>query len=810
MATPSGALAGIRVVDLATARGELAGRVLADLGAEVIAVEPRDGAAARRRAPFANGSLYWAAVALGKRSVVLDLEDPADRERLRRLVSTADVLIESFDPGTLDALDLGYGDLASLNPALVYVSITPYGLDGPQAAAPASDLTLEAAGGLLGLQGDRDRPPIPVGFPQAYLHAGVQAAADTVIALHERLRSGRGQQLDVSTQAAVVWTLMNATGYPPNTGGNAPGSAEERAEPPPQLFPGLTLPRLWECHDGYVQFNVGLPGIGGRTFHALMRWAETEGALPEELRGLDWQRWTAAVRKGERDVEQVSRALEALRPFLAQRTKAELQAFSNEQRIVLAPIYDVADLLADRQLAAREFWTQLGGHTHPGPFARLSRTPIALRSPAPALGEAQSLLETPQRTLPLPTPTAAPRESAFAGLKVADFAWVGVGPMISKALADHGACVVHVESSTRVDVLRRLPPFKDGEPGLDRSQFMANFNTSKLGVTFDLATDGGLALAQRLVDWADVVVESFTPGTMRKFGLDYETLSHERPDLVMLSTCLRGQTGPEAGYAGFGGQGAALAGFHSITGWPDRQPWGPWGAYTDFINPRFGVAALAAALVHRHATGEGQYIDLSQTEAGIRFLEPLVLDYTENGRVAGPIGHDSPYACPHGVFAAAGRERYVALAVETAAQWQALRSVAPLDEFDDPSLDALEARAARAPAIHASLERWLRPQEPFALSERLQRAGVPASVVHYAADLYKDPQLTHRGFFVTLDHREMGPTPNDGLVTRFSETPGRLRNAAPCLGQDTEHVLRDLLHLTDDQITAYATSGALT
>ena len=243
--------------------------------------------------------------------------------------------------------------------------------------------------------------------------------------------------------------------------------------------------------------------------------------------------------------------------------------------------------------------------------------------------------------------TTSARQSAFAGLKVADFAWVGVGPMISKALADHGACVVHVESRTRVDVLRRLPPFKDGEAGLDRSQFMANFNTSKLGLTLDLATDGGLALARRLADWADVVLESFTPGTMQKFGLDYATLSRKRPELVMLSTCLRGQTGPESTYAGFGGQGAALSGLHSITGWPDREPWGPWGAYTDFINPRFGVAALSAALIHRQRTGEGQYIDLAQTEAGIRFLEPLVLDYTKNGRVAGLTGHDSAYACPH-------------------------------------------------------------------------------------------------------------------------------------------------------------------
>ena len=160
---------------------------------------------------------------------------------------------------------------------------------------------------------------------------------------------------------------------------------------------------------------------------------------------------------------------------------------------------------------------------------------------------------------------------------MADFAWVGVGPLISKALADHGATVIHVESESRPDVLRFGPPFKDGEPGLNRSQFMANFNSSKHGLALNLATEEGRALARRLVEWADLVVESFTPGTMKKLGLDYPTIAKDRPELVMLSTCIRGQTGPDRTYAGFGLQGACLSGFHRITGWPDRQPAGTWG-----------------------------------------------------------------------------------------------------------------------------------------------------------------------------------------------------------------------------------------
>jgi hypothetical protein len=231
---------------------------------------------------------------------------------------------------------------------------------------------------------------------------------------------------------------------------------------------------------------------------------------------------------------------------------------------------------ADPQLASRNYWTNVGGDPHPGPFAKLSVTPIQMQRPAPRLGADQDL--------PLTTPTRKaigarkkPDAPTFEGLKVADFAWVGVGPIISKALADHGATVIHVESEAKTDLLRSLPPFKDGEPGLNRSQFFANFNTSKQGLRLELNQPDDLALARKLADWADVVVESFTPGTMARYGLDYPTLSANRSDLVMLSTCMRGQTGPERHYTGFGNQGAALAGLVAITGWPDRAPAGPMG-----------------------------------------------------------------------------------------------------------------------------------------------------------------------------------------------------------------------------------------
>jgi len=809
------ALEGIRVLDLTNARAELAGKVLADLGAEVIKVEPPGGTAARRMPPFDDRdperSLYWAALGLGKRSVILDVfGNEADRASFRRLLASTDVLLESEDPGVMADVGLGYDDLVSDFPQLVYTSVTPYGQDGPLAERPSTELTAEAAGGLVSLQGDHDRPPVPVGTPQAAFHAGVQAAADTLIALVERDRSGLGQRLDTSQQAAIVWTLMNATGFPPNMDQDPPGYGDDRATTePPQA--GRRRP----CLDGYVVFGMTPAGLGLRGTRNFLGWMQEEDALPDDWPEPDLDAWAAGMQaQALEDMLAAGAALvptiEVVSGFIAQHTKAELFAQAVARDFMLAPLYTADEIAVDPQLAVRDFWAEVDGERYPGAFAQLSRTPIQIERAAPALGQDQQLLEESHAPVAIrATAAGAARPQPFAGLKVADFAWVGVGPLISKALADHGATVARIESSTRPDVLRGGPPFKDGEPGLDRSQFVANFNSSKLGVALNLATPEGLELAREMIEWADVVVESFTPGTLAKFGLDYESISADRPELVMLSTCLRGQTGHERTFAGFGLHGSCLAGLDQLTGWPDRAPDGTWGAYTDFIAPRFGVAALTTALLHRARTGVGQHVDLAQTEAGIHFAAPVLMDYLVNGRVAGPTGHDSPTACPNGIFATAGTERYVAIAAETTEQWHALVEAAGLGNWRDSRFDAVDERIANKQAIEDDVRAWCLSQDPWDLADRLAEIGVPASAVQRPSDLYRDPQLAHREFFVTLDHSVMGPTPYDGHVTRFSGTPGILAKAAPALGEDTFHVLTELVGVEAERVAVAAAAGAL-
>ncbi|MEZ4332758.1 MAG: CoA transferase [Myxococcota bacterium] len=836
------ALADLRVLDLATPLAEATGRLLADLGAEVIKIEPPGGCASRFAPPFAtppaapdrprpapgkgdpDSSLFWRAWGQGKKSVVLDLDDPADRARFLALVDTADVLIESFTPGTMDAKGLGADALRARNPMLLFVSVSPFGQTGPLAQAPATDLTLAAAGGLLNMTGEGDRPPVPVGLPETAHLGATQAAADVLMALWARNRCGRGQHLDSSIQAAVLWSLMYVTGFAA-LGQDPPQTGDDRAKRKGtmEIIPGLYLPSVEACQDGFVAMVLVLAAQGATSFNNAMQWLARQGALDEDLRAVDWTTWIQQIQAGTLSVADGNRAVSALLAKFRTMTKAEIQKEAVEQKWLFSPVYLAPDLLADPQLRARAFWTELDGLEVPGPFAKLSATPIRYDRPAPKLGQDQHLVDSTKRRPTLParplerrggaTAPVAPRREIFEGLKVADFSWIAAGPLITKDLANLGATVLRVETEKRIDTLRFLPPWL-GAPGTTTGHTAANMNQSKLGVAIDFTNPKGLAVAHRMAEWADVVVENFTPGTAERLGLDYETLRQRNPSLVMLYTCMRGQTGPEARHTGFGLHGAALGGFVGVTGWKDRKPNPPWGAYTDFISPRYALSALCAALHHRDKTGEGQVIDVSQIEASIHALAPAILDYQRTGRVLDRPGHDSEWGCPHGVYRTQEHERFVALETRTAEQWRALcRAVPAIGAFAErhggATLEAIDQRIAHRAALDAILVDWAREQTCFDAAERLRAAGVPAYVPLRATDFHADPQLAARKFFLELPHKGFGKSWFDGAVTTFSDLPARPRHAGPLIGEHTFEVLRDILGYAEDEIADIASTGAL-
>ena len=317
-------------------------------------------------------------------------------------------------------------------------------------------------------------------------------------------------------------------------------------------------------------------------------------------------------------------------------------------------------------------------------------------------------------------------------------------------------------------------------------------------------------MALRLIEWADVYLESFTPGTVERLGIGYTKAREVNPSIIMASTCLMGQTGSAAGFAGFGFHAGSIAGYYEITGWPDLPPDGPWTAYTDTVAPRFLAATVMAALDHRRRTGQGQHIDAAQLEMGLHFLAPQIIDYRLSGRAVSRNGNRSETAAPQGAYRCEGDDQWCALAVESDQQWAALRRVMGDPAWaGDGRFETVQGRLAHHDEIDEHLTRWTQDKPPWNVVDLLLAEGVPAGVVQRSSDLLQDPQLAHRGFFRYLDHQEMGNIPYGGHQFRISGYDSGPRSPAPVLGQHNEHVLREILGMTDEEISEAIIGGAL-
>ncbi len=404
------------------------------------------------------------------------------------------------------------------------------------------------------------------------------------------------------------------------------------------------------------------------------------------------------------------------------------------------------------------------------------------------------------------------KKRIFEGLKIADFTWLGVGPIAMKFMANMGATVIHIESYTRPDICRVSPPYKDWKPGINRSAFFAIFNDSKYGITLNLRMPQAQKVAKRIInEWADVVADAHLPGIMEKFGLDKETLRKDKPQLIHIATALQGKTGPYSTMPGHGMVGVSLGGITQITGWPDREPTVPFGALTDFLTFPHMITALIAALMYRRKTGKGQYIELSQLECSAQFLAPPIMDYMINGRVLGRLGNSSAYAAPHGVYRCKGEgEKWCAIAVYTDEEWRNFCDVIGNPEWTrDSEFATFMGRKENENELNGFVEEWTVTYTSQQVMRKMQKAGVPAGVVESGEDLVADLQLNHRRTHVVLEHPEIGPHIYQAPPYRFSKTPHKLTMPAPCLGQHNEYVLKEILGMSDDEIADLLVAGAL-
>ena len=391
-------------------------------------------------------------------------------------------------------------------------------------------------------------------------------------------------------------------------------------------------------------------------------------------------------------------------------------------------------------------------------------------------------------------------KGVFGDVKILEFGQIVAGPLISTYLADYGAEVVHVESHNRPDQYRLYPPFKDNKPGVNRGYDFAIYSHNKYGITLNLRHPKGVDIAKRILkNWANVVTENFTPGVMARLGLGFEELKKVKPDLIMLSSCNLGQTGPYAKHPGMGSHLTHLSGFTHMSGWPDRDPLILYGPYIDFIGVVYGAIALTAALDYRRRTGKGQHIDVAQLEGGVQFLAPTLLDYTVNNRVQGRQGNRCDYAAPHAAYPCQGDDRWCVIAVFTDEEWKTLCSVMVTPDLaDDPKFSTLVGRKQNEEELDTLIGEWTSKLSAEEVMEKLQAVGVEGAVVKDTKEMYEDPHLQEY-LWAEMEHAEIGKYHAQVPSFKLSKTPAQLRMSSPLLGQHNDYVYMNMGGLTEDE-----------
>lgn len=795
----SRALEGVRVLDLADRSAALCGRVLADLGAEVILVEPPSGNPIRALAPFLDDergserSFHHQYLSANKKSVVIDSPGNwLESTPFQQLVASADVLIETARPGARAHVDPTA--LAALCPGLIQVSVTPFGLDDV-AGRKANDLVAGAAGGLIAVSGERHGTPVQGGAYPSYCMAGLAAASATTIALFQRDHDGAraGCHIDVSIQEATAMAVMqtaNATQWAWH------GRIPKR--------PGLSS--ALRCRDGG---HVGLLVRPDR-FPAFLAWCDAVG-VAHDMTADDW-RW-ARIDAPRKD-NPVSEAILGLSRTL---TRDEFVAGALDADIVCLPVLDFGDIARHEQFTVNDQFLDVD---HDGLGRRLG----FLRSPvdgmadgvtierAPMLGEHSLQVLGSLRAGPPPArihQEAPDPSSALEGLRVVDFGWVLAAPIGSRLLASFGAEVIRIESNRRPDSMRsQLGP--DGKPDPDLGGLYNSVNAGKKSFSVDVSTERGREVVKNLIATADLVTSNFRPGALQRMGLDYDTLCAIKSDIILLNLPGAHPKGPWAPRASMGNILMAASGFNMLTGFAHEPPRGVGVAFPDFLSPHLMVASLLAALRHRDRTGEGQEISTVQLSTTLSLLGVEWMHYTSTGRVPARNANRDANFAPHGVYPAAGVDEWIALAVEDEPTWRAFcGAVGQPSLAESPQFRTLDLRKQNEDALDEIVRTWTATQDKWRGSGHLQNAGVAASPVENLREMMEvDPLL--RTHYQTV-HQPIAPDidiPIDREVARWVGSDHRLRRA-PVFAEHNVEVAQGILGLSDQDFAALTLEGVL-
>lgn len=785
-------LDGIRILDLTDGLGESCGRYLADLGAEVVRIELPGGSGSRRGEPIIDDvSLPFALHNANKLGITVDLDSAPDRERLRALVATADILLESRPPGWLSDRQLGPNDLAQLNPALVYVSISPFGQTGPYRDWVATEQVLYALSGVLSRSGAPEGEPLlpPAGLAEGAV--GVHGAWCALLAYWNRLHTGRGDVVDVSAFEVLVHGFDPAFG---TQGSAAAGRADDfpRGRPDAANF----YP-VFPCRDGYVRICL----LAKRQWRGMFAWLGEPAEFADPKYDTIPARFAAADR---------------LHPLIgrlfASRSRDELVAEGAARGVPVGGVLDLSEVLAaDHFNASRALIeAEIGGGVAakvPSGYVSVDGERAGFRTRAPEAGEHNITVAPRPRAFAAVAGNGDASCRPFAGLRVLDLGVIVFGAELSRQFADYGADVIKIENRDFPDGLRQ------SKRGAALAASVAWGHRNKRSLGLNLRSPEGKDIFRRLVAESDVVLANFKPGTLESMGFGHAELAAINPRIVLAESSAFGSTGPWRNRLGYGPLVRASCGVSALWRYPDHADRLCDGStvYPDHVAAQVSSVAVLAALIQRTRSGRGCSLDVAQADTALVQLGPqLVLEALCSGSAAAT-GNADPYASPSGVYPCAGDDEWCVVSVRDDDDWSRLcKTVGRPELAHDPAFSTTTQRIRNRQQADEAVTAWTRTQPPAAAMAALQAAGVPAAAMLRLPELLTDPHLASRNSFTQLVHDLLPrPLPTAARVARFTEIADPPTRQAPIAGQHTHEICATVLAMHPAEIRTLTAAGTL-